>query len=124
MKLFSAKENVPKGGTDLTKVLRDAFVPTDKPSTILIITDGKPDDINTTEKLIIETSQTLQSPESLLVTIVQVGNDDKADEYLNELDNKLVDMGAKYDIVDIIPNSKLAALDFALIVDLAMKHNE
>lgn len=124
MKLFAAKENVPKGGTDLTKVLKDAFIPTPKPSTILVITDGKPDDINTTEKLIIETSQSLKTPEELLVTIVQVGNDDKADEYLNELDNKLVGMGAKYDIVDIIPNAKLATMDFAMIVDLAMKHHE
>lgn len=123
MKLFAAKENVPKGGTDLTKVLKDAFVPTDKASTILIITDGKPDDINTTEKLIIETTKTLKHEEDLLVTIVQVGNDDKADEYLNELDNKLVPMGAKYDIVDIIPNAKLSTLDFAMVVDLAMKHH-
>ena len=162
MKLFAAKENVPKvhmlrhtytykhtyscthtlaylwicfyinlliftyvfqGGTDLTKVLKDAFVPTEKASTILIITDGKPDDINTTEKLIIETTKKLKHEEDLLVTIVQVGNDDKADEYLNELDNKLVPMGAKYDIVDIIPNAKLSTLDFAMVVDLAMKHH-
>ena len=112
-----------QGGTDLTKVLKDAFVPTEKASTILIITDGKPDDINTTEKLIIETTKTLKHEEDLLVTIVQVGNDDKADEYLNELDNKLVPMGAKYDIVDIIPNAKLSTLDFAMVVDLAMKHH-
>ena len=124
MKLFAAKENVPKGGTDLTKVLRDACKPSQKPSTILIITDGKPDDINTAEKVIIDASHKLKHPEELLITIVQVGNDDKANEYLNELDNKLVDMGAKYDIVDIVPNTKLASLDFAMVVDLAMSHHE
>ena len=44
MALFSKKENTPKGGTDLTRVFRDALQPSEKPKSILVITDGSPDD--------------------------------------------------------------------------------
>lgn len=121
MKLFGEKENAPKGGTDLTKVLTDAFQPTGKPMTILLITDGVPDDIKSAENLIISTCNGLAHHEDLLMTVVQVGDDKRADEYLNELDTKLVGQGAKYDIVDVIPNKQLASLDFGQIVDFAIK---
>ena len=67
MRLFGLKENTPKGGTDLTKVLQDAFQPTGKPMTILLITDGVPDDIKTAESLIISTGNALAHHEDLLV---------------------------------------------------------
>jgi hypothetical protein len=119
MKLFSLKENAPKGGTDLTRVLGDAFQPGDKPITILLITDGVPDDTKTAENLIIATGNGLNHHEDLLMTIVQVGDDKRADEYLLELQTGLTSMGAKYDIVDVIPNRKLASLDFGQVVAFA-----
>ena len=51
---------------------------------------------------------------------VQVGDDKKADEYLLTLDQKLQEIGAKYDIVDCIPYKKIAGVDFAGIMRSAV----
>lgn len=52
-RLFSAKENQPKGGTDFTSVLQDAMSSLSKPTSILMITDGIPDDPKSSEALIV-----------------------------------------------------------------------
>ena len=38
MRLFAESVNAPKGGTDLTRVLRDALKPSEKAKSILVIT--------------------------------------------------------------------------------------
>ena len=58
------------------------------------------------------------------MTVVQVGDDKRADEYLLELDTKLTSQGARYDIVDVIPNKQLASLNFSQIVDFAIKAHQ
>ena len=123
MRLFALKENQPKGGTDLTKVLKDALhlEASGKPLTVLVITDGVPDDTKSSEAFIIETGNALPTGNEVFITIVQVGDDKRADEYLHELDDNLGSMGAKYDIVDVIPNKKLSTFDFSAIVKHATK---
>jgi len=116
MRLFAMKENQPKGGTDLTRVLRDALVVGAKPLTVLVITDGVPDDTSTSEKLVIDVGNSLPTGNEIAITIVQVGDDKRADEYLNELDNNLQGMGAKYDIIDVVSNARLSSFDLHEIV--------
>ncbi len=109
MEKFASKENRPKGGTDLTTVLKDACSKRidGKPLSILIITDGIPDNQESSEKLIVQVGNNLNDPEELNITMVQVGDDSKADDYLNTLDTKLGPMGAMYDIVDCVPYKNL-----------------
>ena len=106
MKQFTNPLNQPKGGTDLTKVLRDAlYAPGTKNQSLLVITDGRPDDTKTVEELIIEAANKATHDEELLITIIQVGDDSQGDIYLNELDIGLDKLGAKRDIVDLVSHS-------------------
>ena len=108
MKQFESKVNAPHGGTDLTSVLKDAFIsPDGKPLSILVITDGMPDAPGEVSQLIKETANNMTKPDDIYVTIIQVGDDHKADLYLNELDEGLEKLGCKYDIVDVISHQMM-----------------
>lgn len=108
MKQFQSKNNEPHGGTDLVTVLKDAFVSLDgKSLSILVITDGMPDEPAEVSELIKETANSMTKPDDILVTIIQVGDDDKADEYLNELDEGLEKLGCKHDIIDVISHKMM-----------------
>jgi uncharacterized protein with von Willebrand factor type A (vWA) domain len=106
------QENDPSGTTDLAGVLKSA---TDdyfarkakgetKPSgeTILVITDGEPDDRKAVMKVIIEASRKMERDEELAISLIQVGNDSLATQFLKALDNDLEGAGAKFDIVDTV----------------------
>ena len=111
MTQFANPSNQPKGGTDLTKVLIDALPAeaSGKPQSILIITDGCPDDARSTEDLIINTINSLPSPDDLSLTFIQVGDDTQGNNYLEELDNTLKSRGAKHAIVDQVSHSAMEA---------------
>jgi hypothetical protein len=106
------QENQPMGRSDLKNVLQDAlenyFQRKDngqsKPNgeTILIITDGIPDEPKEIIRLIIDASQKIDRDEELGISFIQVGKDKKATEYFKALDNQLEEAGAKFDIVDTI----------------------
>lgn len=106
------RENDPSGTTDLAGVLKDA---TDsylkrkqsgetKPNgeTILVITDGEPDDRKAVMRVIIEASRQIDRDEELAISLIQVGKDQTATRFLKALDNELQAAGAKFDIVDTI----------------------
>ncbi len=106
------QENDPSGTTDLAGVLKSA---TDdyfarkakgetKPSgeTILVITDGEPDDRKAVMRVIIEASRKMERDEELAISLIQVGNDSLATQFLKALDNDLEGAGAKFDMVDTI----------------------
>jgi len=108
MKQFESKVNAPHGGTDLVSVLKDAFVsPDGKKLSILVITDGMPDEPKEVAEFIRDTANDLTNPDDILVTIIQVGDDSKANEYLNELDEGLEKIGCKNDIVDVISHEMM-----------------
>ncbi|TRT88419.1 MAG: VWA domain-containing protein [Microcystis aeruginosa Ma_AC_P_19900807_S299] len=86
------QENEPMGRTDLAAVLQ----------TILVITDGEPDDRKAVMRQIIEASRKLDSDQELAISLIQVGNDRQATEFLKALDDQLESAGAKFDIVDTI----------------------
>lgn len=105
-------ENDPAGTTDLASVLKDATDRyfqakangTAKPNgeTILVITDGEPDDRKAVMRVIIEASRQMERDEELAISIIQVGNDQTATNFLKALDDQLESAGAKFDIVDTI----------------------
>jgi hypothetical protein len=104
------QENEPSGGTDLAGVLRHAFDAyfdrrargQTKPETILVVTDGEPDDPKAVIKVIVDASRKLRRDEELGVSLVQVGADPDARRYLKLLDDELVGAGAPFDIVDTV----------------------
>lgn len=108
MEQFKNKANEPHGGTDLVTVLKDAlYPPGSKPQSVLVITDGCPDDKEAVAILFKDTANALVNPTDLFVTILQVGDDAKGDEYLVELDEGLDKLGCKVDIIDVVAHKHL-----------------
>lgn len=106
------QENDPSGTTDLAGVLKNA---TDnyfqrkaagqtQPNgeTILVVTDGEPDDRKAVMKVIIEASRRMDRDEELAISFIQVGTDSQATRFLKVLDDDLQGAGAKFDICDTI----------------------
>ncbi len=106
------KENEPAGRTDLGGVLQDALNHYFKRKsagqtqvngeTILVITDGEPDDRKAVMKVIIEASRRIDQDEELAISFIQIGNDRTATQFLKALDDDLINAGAKFDIVDTL----------------------
>ncbi|MGB3655078.1 MAG: VWA domain-containing protein [Rivularia sp. (in: cyanobacteria)] len=106
------RENDPSGTTDLASVLKDATenyfkrkaAGETKPNgeTILVITDGEPDDRKAVMKVIIETSRRMDRDEELAISFIQVGKDPHATRFLKVLDDEMQSAGAKFDICDTI----------------------
>ena len=106
------QENEPMGRTDLASVLQDAIADYLKRKasgeakangeTILVVTDGEPDDRKAVMRVIIEASRQLDRDEELAISLIQVGKDRKATEFLKALDDQLESAGAKFDIVDTV----------------------
>jgi uncharacterized protein with von Willebrand factor type A (vWA) domain len=106
------QENDPMGRTDLATVLQDALdnffqrkaAGQLKPNgeTILVITDGEPDDRKAVMRAIIEAANKLDREEELAISLIQVVKDRTATQFLKALDDQLQEIGAKFDIVDTI----------------------
>lgn len=97
----------PGGTTDLTKVLKAAidnhFKQDGFPTTILVVTDGEPNDYESVMRTIVQASNKIKSDDDLAISIIQVGEDAQAKKFLGSLDNDLQKFGgAKFDIVDTI----------------------
>lgn len=106
------QENEPQGGSNLSSVLQDAIdnyfqrkaVGQAKPNgeTILVITDGEPDDRMGVTDAIVRASQQMERDEELAISFIQVGSDPKVTRFLKALDEQLKGIGAKFDIVDTV----------------------
>ena len=76
-----------------------------KPLNIIVITDGVPSD--DVESVILRAAKVLEEVDApawqVGIQFFQVGNEAGAAEALRELDDGLVDMGCKRDIVDTVP---------------------
>ena len=105
-------ENDPMGTTNLAAVLQDA---TDnyfkrkaageaKPNgeTILVVTDGEPDDRKAVFEVIINASRQMDRDEELAISLIQVGSDAQATKFLKALDDQMENVGAKFDICDTV----------------------
>ena len=120
------QENDPAGTTNLAGVLKDA---TDqyfqrkaagetKPNgeTILVVTDGEPDDRKAVMKAIIEASRQMERDEELGISMIQVGSDAGATRFLKALDDELQGVGAKFDIVDTITLDDMADMSLSEVL--------
>ncbi len=106
------KENDPSGRTDLAAVLQDALAnyfqrktagnTKANGETILVVTDGEPDDRKAVMKVIIEASRKMDRDAELAISFIQVGKDAEATKFLKVLDDELQGAGAKFDMVDTI----------------------
>lgn len=106
------QENEPVGNTDLAGVLKHAINNyferksdgRTKPNgeTILVVTDGEPDDSEAVEKVIIAASGRIEKDEELAISFIQVGQDMEATQFLRRLDDELQKKGAKFDICDTV----------------------
>lgn len=106
------QENDPAGTTNLASVLLDATnnyfkrkaASQTKPEgeTILVVTDGEPDDRRAVFEAIINASRQMERDEELAISFVQVGSDPQATKFLKALDEQLEGVGAKFDICDTI----------------------
>lgn len=106
------RENDPSGSTDLAGVLkhavdnyfeRKAAQQTKlNGETILVVTDGEPDDRKAVMKVIVEASRRMERDEELAISFIQVGLDQQATRFLKILDDELQGAGAKFDICDTI----------------------
>jgi hypothetical protein len=120
------QENDPAGTTNLAGVLKDATAQyfqrkaagQTKPNgeTILVVTDGEPDDRKAVMKVIIEASQQMERDEELAISMIQVGSDAGATRFLKALDDELQGVGAKFDIVDTVTLDDMADMSLSEVL--------
>ncbi len=120
------EENEPVGTTNLAIVLKDATnqyfqrkaAGQTKPGgeTIVVVTDGEPDDRKAVMVAIVEASQQMERDEELAIAMIQVGNDPTATQFLKALDDQLQGVGAKFDICDTITIDDMAELTLSEVL--------
>ena len=98
----------PNGGTDfvpvLTDVINNHFNHSDKPTSVIVVTDGEPTDgiqgQRNLANLIVSATKKMESDNELGISFIQIGNDKSARDFLKKLDDDLMSVGAKFDICD------------------------
>ncbi|ADI64802.1 vWA domain-containing protein [Trichormus azollae] len=117
------QENDPAGTTNLAGVLNNALdnyfqrkaSGQTKPNgeTILVVTDGEPDDRKAVFEVIIQATRRMDRDEELGISMIQVGADPQATKFLKALDDQLQGVGAKFDICDTITLEDLEDMSLA-----------
>jgi uncharacterized protein with von Willebrand factor type A (vWA) domain len=117
------QENDPAGTTNLASVLQDALnnyfqrkaSGQTKPNgeTILVVTDGEPDDRKAVFEVIISATRQMERDEELGISMIQVGSDAQAIKFLKALDDQLQGVGAKFDICDTVTLDDLEEMSLA-----------
>ena len=119
-------ENEPAGGTDLAGVLSHAFgsyfdrkragEAKAEGETIVVVTDGEPDDQKAVMKTIVDATRRLDRDEELGLSLVQVGKDPLASRFLQALDDDLVRVGARFDICDTVTLDEMEELSLTEVL--------
>lgn len=117
------QENDPAGTTNLAAVLQDAVnnyfqrkaagQTKLNGETILVITDGEPDDRRAVFEVIITATRQMERDEELAISMIQVGSDSQATKFLKALDDQLQGVGAKFDICDTVTLDDLEDMSLA-----------
>lgn len=123
-------ENDPSGTTNLAGVLQDATnnyfqrkaTGSAKPNgeTILVITDGEPDDRRAVFEVIVNASRQMERDEELGISLIQVGSDPEATKFLKALDDKMEGVGAKFDICDTITLDEMEDMSLIEVLNNAV----
>jgi len=116
-------ENDPAGSTNLSGVLSNALnsyfqkksAGQGKPNgeTIIIVTDGEPDDRKAVFEVIIDATRKMERDEELAISFIQIGSDPSATKFLKALDDQLQGVGAKFDICDTVTLDDLEDMSLA-----------
>jgi hypothetical protein len=125
-------ENDPVGRTALDLVLKDAFdryferkatgqTGDKKGETLLIITDGVPDDQRAVVELILDATQRLDQDQELAISFIQVGDDPGVREFFKALDDDLQGVGAKFDICDTITLTEMEDMSLTEVLMSAIE---
>lgn len=124
-------ENDPMGTTNLAGVLADAFekyfdrkaneTVQGSGETILVITDGEPDDRRAVIETIIQATQKMERDEELAVSFIQIGQDSQATAFLKALDDDLERIGAKFDICDTMTAEAMEDLSLSEVLLMAIQ---
>lgn len=103
-------ENWPAGSTNLAGALDACFTQyaSEKKAgnakknglMIVVVTDGVPDDEDAVAKSIVKFTKILDHDDECGISLLQVGKDTHASQYLKRLDDHLEQEGAKFDIVN------------------------
>jgi uncharacterized protein with von Willebrand factor type A (vWA) domain len=119
-------ENDPAGTTNLAGVLLHAIdnyfqrknAGQTKPNgeTILVVTDGEPDDRKAVFEVIINATRKMVRDEELAISIIQVGSDAQATKFLKALDDQLTSVGAMFDICDTVTLDDMEDMSLADIL--------
>ena len=106
------QENSPSGGTNLVAALQHAInnyfqrkaAGQAKPEgeTILVVSDGEPDNRMAVVEVIINATQKIHRDEELAISFIQMGSDRGATRFYKGLDEQLQGIGAKFDICDTL----------------------
>ena len=117
------QENDPARTTNLAAVLQDAVnnyfqrkaagQTKANGETILVITDGEPDDRRAVFEVIIMATRQMERDEELAISMIQVGTDAQATKFLKALDDQLQGVGANFDICDTITLDDLEDMSLA-----------
>lgn len=95
-----------------------------RPVAIAIITDGLPNNTRALKKAIVDATRSMQRPDEIAITFLQVGNDRNGIKLAHELDDDLVRQGAMFDIVDSKDFSELLQIGLArALVDSITESN-
>jgi uncharacterized protein with von Willebrand factor type A (vWA) domain len=123
-------ENDPIGTTNLALVLQDATEAyfqskaagqSAAGSTILVVTDGEPDDRRAVIEVIVRATQKMEQDKELAISFIQVGNDSGATSFLKALDDQLGGVGAKFDICDTITIDDMGDMSLAEVLMAAIE---
>lgn len=119
-------ENDPMGTTNLAAVLLDATqqyfyrkaAGKTKPNgeTILVVTDGAPDDRKAVMETIVNATNKMDRDEELAISFIQIGQDMGATKFLQALDEQLQGVGAKFDICDTLTMDDMADRSLAEVL--------
>ncbi|MGF1479355.1 MAG: VWA domain-containing protein [Cyanophyceae cyanobacterium] len=99
------------GTTNMDGAIKTAlanFMP-EVPRTVIVITDGQPDNKKAVAEVIIEASRKIKKDEDLAIGFFQIGDDPNATSFLQFLDDELQGLGAQFDIVDTTPATSIGS---------------
>jgi uncharacterized protein YegL len=104
------QQNYPLGTTATEKALasqlveyisrRDANQKGVKPLLIAVITDGEPNRPRKLKEVIVDATKAMKYPEEIVISFLQVGHGWVGGKILNQLDDRLEQEGAAFDIVN------------------------
>ena len=99
------------GSTNMSGAIQTALTnfQSEVPRTLIVITDGQPDNKKAVAQTIIEASGKINKDEELAIGFFQIGDDPGATSFLQFLDDELQSLGAKFDIVDTTPATSIGS---------------